>query len=380
MDQLQCRLAPKERNCMADILDRMPGEEREIFLEDSFNEGYAVLGIEGEIMRLQETSAEIVRDNFEVSSWRAVTSAYKLKPFPVGDLTNRFRHKEYQARGSEFHRGCALSLLLVMVDPEKLPEKIIQNSKLSIAGTVRHALATEDSSHHLSLTPNVPRSMYCERDLEYVLDVSSVEPQKLQEFLAKQRKKLKYFELNPSAIEREEIVMHGRADAILRIGEHLVILDFKRGAYGMYEKKSNRLQFGVYALAVEQLLRQEFPGRILISVNRVRESSPGAFKTPKPHITMMFPGSQLEEEINHNLVANYLIRKEIMDNPELYTRVQEHYMNDPIKRKGEQTTKCNSLIANLPCFHMESRLCTIVAEYIKAGGNLRDILLDKVTI
>jgi hypothetical protein len=361
---------------MADVFKRQPESSQKIFVEDSYEYGYAVLGIEGEILRLRERSSEIVTDDFEVSSWRVLLQSYQLDPFPVGDLRPKFKRIRYHSRGSEFHRQCPVSLLYTMMDELKMP-RVPSKTKLSAAGHIRHSVATEDCAHHVSLDCNMPRSMYCERDLEYVVDVGSLDRDKLDEFLGEQRKKMRHFTLDPTDIDVGELVLHGRADALLRAGPFLVVLDFKRGAYGFYEKRSNKLQFGAYALAVEQLLQEQFTGRILISVNRSRKSSPGAFKIPRPHLTMMYPGSQLERKIDFSIVENYLLRKQLLDDPDFFVWLRGKYMSETRK---DGKSKCMSLIIGEPCFYIQTGLCDIVLDYVKEGGDMRKLLLNNVAI
>ncbi len=378
-DESRCSMDSGKRDCMADLFMQKSDEDRAIFTLDTFNEGYAVLGIEGEILRLREASLEMCRHDGSVSSWRSLTSKHLLEPFPVGDLSKRFRRKGYQSRGSEYHRKCPISLLYVMMDKEKLPGRVC-DSMIAKAGTIRHSLATDDCAHSESLESKVPRSMYCERDLEYVLDINTLEQSKLEAFLDKERSKMKQFSLDLASLDVGELVLKGRADALLRLGPNLVVLDFKRGAYGFYEKRSNRLQFGSYAMAVEQLLQEKFSGRILISMNRDRNSNIGAFSLPKPHVTMMERGSGLKDEINFMLVEHYLIRKELLDHPDRYLAIREHYMTHEIKREGKQTTLCLSAVGSLPCFYQENGMCKMIADYVYEGKDLRNLLIDNVVL
>jgi hypothetical protein len=372
---------------MADVFQTMSPEDRLTFTEDTHDYGYVVRGVEGEIQSLNKLSREIAIDDGRTSSWRVITGEHKLIPFPVGDLTKRFRRDTYQSRGSEFHIKCPVALLYTMFDDDKLPEKPLSNTS-STSGTVRHAIASEECSHYSFTEHGVPRSLYCERDVEYLLDINTLDKQRLNEFFKKRTKELfgrhakdiPEFRLDPDDIDIGELVLRGRADSLLRIGPYLVVLDFKRGAYGLHEKKSNKLQFGVYALAVEQLIDQEFAGRILISINRKRDSSRGSLTTPKPHFTIMYPESDLEDQINLHLVANYLMRKQLLDDPELYFNLCHLQREQNIVRKGEKTSKCEAISSDNPCFDFESNACDIVQRYVKKGGDLRKLLLQDVVI
>jgi len=364
---------------MADILDRQSAEDRSVFIEDTFKEGYAVLGVEGEILRLRDSSSPIVTHEMEVSSWRRIVDKHLLEPFPVGDMKKRFRRGHYQSRGSEFHRQCPLSLLYVLLDQSKIPG-LPSPSSLAVAGLVRHHIATDDCAHNISIENKIQRREYCECDVEYTLDVNKIDEEGLCIFLDGQRKSMPDFRLDPSMLDIGELVLRGRADCLLRAGPYIVVLDFKRGGYGFYEKKSNKLQFGSYALAVEQLLQEKFSGRILISLNRVRDSSPGAFRLPKEHMTMMENGSGLEELIGFNMVLNYLMRKELLDDPGFYISTQEHYTHAEVKRKSGLANKCATLISGSPCFYIENGLCGIVRRYVEDGKDLRQLLLPSVKI
>ena len=308
----ECESGEKIENCARNFMNGVEGID--MLRQDCVDEGYTITGIENHLAILNRRDCDVVGEEMDVGSWYLMLGKNILLPM-VEDL--KLRHDYFSLRGSEFGKECVIESLVSKLSEEY--KKNFPENNFSKIGNALHTISNQQPSkdyrhnetlRKLGIEP-IPREIYCEKELEYV---------------------------------HEGIVVRGHSDAILKLGDSVVIMDFKRAFGGAYEKLEYKYQLGIYALALEQMLEKEFESYFLLTVRRPYPPKKMFAKRRQNYkITFMKRDGLLVSKINELIAENFEIQKMLMENRKLLAEV--------IMKKQEGL--CGKKKSGYPCFNKE---------------------------
>ncbi len=350
----ECNIVGKPGYCTADHIKTMDPNHVRILREDCIAEGYTCTGIEAELLFLNQnfdTDVDGVGKN--KGSFLHQMRNETIVPFPGAMQIGPFFH----LRASEFGGRCSVAKLISKVRENF--KALFLDTDAGIAGNTRHAICNtqpegEEFIHNRTLEkincPSQRREGYCEQSMEYTMPIGD-----------------------------REIIFRGHSDGVLRWGEHIAILDFKRILGGAYESPKIRHQLMIYALAREQYenrlrLRAGEPVTrrdpfLLISVKRPFPAAlEGKQRRPKFHITKIdrAEADDFLRGLREIVVVSYLEQKELLEEQEYIPGYIEEQRKKKVCRVGEENQ----------CFSYP--ICEKLLDLLSSGTDLSDLLAPEV--
>ncbi|MBW3018340.1 hypothetical protein KY325_04215 [Candidatus Woesearchaeota archaeon] len=295
--------------CMYDYLLTQNPREIEIWREDLLDQGWSCAGIEAHIINLNSgiDNDVVNREGYRIGSWKHATGKDKIQPFTMPDF---LQSEFFQLRGSAPSAPSKCHVQRVCGKLAEYYKNQFPEFDMTISGNITHRISNtqpEDPNikfvhNHCSMLAQmvglenpVRRDEYCEKELDYVFTVGE-----------------------------NQIIVRGHSDAILKMGEHLVVADFKRKVRGKYESPGIVLQLLTYALSVLQynkkLGREKFPFQFplyLITIKRPYPPDKADRKRQQAyHITAIHERDPELVRLRETLRENYSIEKVLAHNPD----------------------------------------------------------------
>ncbi|MBD3259996.1 hypothetical protein GF371_05220 [Candidatus Woesearchaeota archaeon] len=306
-----------EGMCMFDYLQTLDQEQVDIWRADLLEQGWSCAGIEAHLINLNSgiDNDVVSRDGYRVGSWKLAKGKDKIQPFPMPDF---LQSEFFQLRGSAPSSPTKCHVQRVCGKLREDYKNLFPEFDMTISGNITHHISNtqpEDRSIHfvhnfckmleeiVGLEAPARREEYCERELDYRFKIGE-----------------------------NWVTVRGHADAILKMGDHLVIADFKRKVRGKYESPGVVLQLLTYALSVLQYNskqgRNKFPFEYpmyLMTIKRPYPPDKADKKRQQPyHITVIHENDPELTRLRETLRENHSIEKVLAHNPEDLIRLIQY--------------------------------------------------------
>ncbi|MBS1266438.1 MAG: hypothetical protein MAG795_00405 [Candidatus Woesearchaeota archaeon] len=414
--------------CMADFIAALPQTEREVIMRDAKAEGYTMIGAEDMVMQLNNLPYFFVTSDQREGKLSSLTQNNPIIPFQIAQTQNFSDQVQslphYHGRPSQYSSSkCPLSVLLSNLEKEKVlhiansyrgkeSQIKILDVGATLAGTIRHIIASAHKlPYHEKLLMHqhpdfwefeVPRNVYTEKPValkiqsEELIDLSTDLDRLITFMQGGKLKNLDVWDMTTFQYERshykewfrslemdwrdfgiKEYVFKGTADLLLTLANtgQIVVGDFKRARF---QKNSFDLQTATYALGIEQMASIHAPGYLLVlAINRYG-NKPQDYNTPVMHIRLLQRDDILIKTAKLKGIFLHTLMASLIQDPSKFLKLRNKQRKIRISKYGdkEQKMHCEDLFTGSPCINHQNNMCKAVAEIIKNGGNLEDLLIE----
>lgn len=321
----ECEFGTKPDNCAYDHQKTV--QHTEVLRKDCQEQGYTIFGIEAHAVNLSESNdCDVAGEDLQVGSWMDIRGDKKVNPLVLEEQDI----PSYQLRSSELGSRCMIGGLASKARPEYKARFPLDAT--SYAGTAAHEICNDqhrqDYAHNKSwerigIEP-ITRDKYCERSISYVY---------------------------------QGIRVKGKADALFRLGDDVIVFDFKRALAYAYESPKIKMQLLSYACAVGA------DASFLITSKRAYPADKKGFKR-LPRYMITRPSKRMLDSLHEDIKIRYEFQKRCLENPRFFLK---EFSRNKSCRRGDMT-----------CFNIN--ICSDLAERVKRGDALKDYLLEGVEL